>query len=71
MFTEEVIPQTPIPDYEEVVNSPENQNVFSFAKKFQNVLTSIQKIGKIHTIGSFVKRNTTLSLVEGVSAHYV
>ena len=48
MFTEEVIPQTPVPDYESA-NTPENQNVFSFAKKFQNVLTSIQKIGKTAT----------------------
>jgi hypothetical protein len=38
------MPETPVPDYEEAATA-ENQNVFNFAKKFQKVLTNIQKIG--------------------------
>ena len=38
------MPETPVPDYGDAA-TPENQNVFKFAKKFQTVLTNIQKIG--------------------------
>ena len=44
LFSEEVIPQTPVPDYEDVL-SPQNESVFQFATKFKNVITHIQQIG--------------------------
>ncbi|XP_060585388.1 uncharacterized protein LOC132741265 isoform X2 [Ruditapes philippinarum] len=40
---EQVMPETPVPDYGDAA-TPENQNVFKFAQKFQTVLTNIQKI---------------------------
>lgn len=43
-ISEEVIPDTPVPDYQDAATQ-ENQNVFKFAKKFETVLTNIQKIG--------------------------
>jgi len=45
-FPEEVIPDTPQPDYD-AADTPENQNVFTFAKKFHTVLTNIKKIGNL------------------------
>lgn len=43
-ISEQVIPDTPVPDYKDAATA-ENQNVFKFAKKFETVLTNIQKIG--------------------------
>jgi hypothetical protein len=43
-ISEQVMPETPVPDYGDAA-TPENQNVFKFAQKFQTVLTNIQKIG--------------------------
>ena len=57
MFSEEVIPQTPVPDYEEVL-SPQNKSAFQFATKFQKVISSIHEIGKQ---GHMVFYTTTLS----------
>lgn len=67
LFTEDVIPQTPIPDYGDI-NSPENQNVFSFAKKFKNVLKNIQKIGNSMSFKSFTAGKVC---VAGVFHQYI
>ncbi|WAR25447.1 LOW QUALITY PROTEIN: hypothetical protein MAR_011151, partial [Mya arenaria] len=45
---DQLMPETPVPDYEEAA-TPENQNVFTFAKKFQKILTNIQKIEDMYS----------------------
>ena len=55
LFTEKVVPNTPVPDYGDAA-TPENQSVFKFTEKFRNVMTSIKNIGiaaKVEIIDCF------------------
>ena len=61
LFSEKVIPQTPVPDYGDIA-SPENQSVFKFAEKFKTVLSSIHQIGIANNYTQLGEREIALYL---------